>query len=104
MKTKKPSHKLLSKSWLITIVTSAVVIPTIGYVWARMNQVWAAPQKIQTIEQAVVQNAQIQSDLKEMVQEQKERNDRQDSEIEKGKEISQLQIDSLKQIIGVLKK
>ena len=92
------------KKFLIPILITVVIIPTATIAWNYLGSVFAAPAKIQTIEQAVVQNAQTQKDLTGLVQEQKEKNDQQDAEIEKQKGISQLQIDSLKGLLAAMKK
>jgi hypothetical protein len=95
-----PLHKRFWFPW----VAGAVIVPSLGLVWAQANNVWSAPQKIKTVEEAVIQQAQTQEYLKDIVSNQEKKNIEQDAEIEKQKEISQLQIDSLKGILAAMKK
>ena len=85
------------KQWWFPYAMALFGIPTITFAIA-------APQDIKTVKEAVVQNSNTQAALTTMVQEQKERNDKQDAELEKQKEISQLQIESLKGIIAQVSK
>ena len=92
------------KQWWFPLIAAGILIPSVGLIWSQANQVWGAPQEVKTLKEAVIQNSNTQADLTKIVQQQKERNDQQDSEIEKQKEISQLQIDSLREIIKSVKK
>lgn len=99
---KKPTP--IYKNWWFPLVSAGVVLPTIGFIWTQANQVWGAPQEIKTVKEAVIQQAQIASDLKQMVDRNEKKDAEQDAEIEKSKEISALQIESLKSLLAAMKK
>lgn len=92
---KNPIYKRVWFPW----VSGAIIVPSLGLIWAQINNVWSAPQEIKTVKEAVVQQAQIAQDLKAIVSEQEKKNTEQDAELEKQAEISQLQIDSLKALL-----
>ena len=94
---KKPTP--IYKNWWFPLVSAGVILPTVGFIWTQANNVWSAPQEIKTVKEAVIQQAQIASDLKQMVDRNEKKDAEQDAEIEKSKEISALQIDSLKEIL-----
>lgn len=101
--TKKKSIPIY-KHWWFPILSASIILPAAGGLVAMITQALAAPQEIKSVKEAVIQNSNTQAQLTTMVQQQKEKNDQQDSELIKQKEVSQLQIDSLKQLLAVMKK
>ena len=59
-------------------------------------KLWAAPEKVETLEEAT-------KTLKDLYVEQKQQNDRQEVQLETGKEITELQIRSLKEQLQLIK-
>lgn len=101
---KKKSGLPLYKQWWFPLAASGIILPSVGLIWAQVNNVWSAPQEIKTVKEAVIQNSQTQATLTQLVQQQGEKNAQQDAEIEKQKEISKLQIESLKAIVAAMRK
>lgn len=100
---KKKPAPFYKKPWFPILVTVAIV-PTGTMLWNYVTSVFAAPQEIKTVKEAVVQGAQTQEYLKNVVEQHEKKNNEQDAEIQKQKEISQLQIDSLKAIVQQVNK
>jgi len=101
--TKKKPVPVYKQFWF-PWVAGAVIVPTLGLIWANFGKVWSAPEKIENIEQAVVQQANISKDLKEIVLEQKTKNELQDVELAHQKEMNASQLDALKAIVFEVKK
>ena len=99
---KKKSIPFYKQVWF-PWVSGAIIIPSLGLIWAQANQIWAAPAEIKSVKEAVIQNSNTQATLTKIVQEQKEKNDQQDAELEKQAQISQLQIESLKELVKNIK-
>lgn len=102
MTKKKPVP--LYKHWWFPILSAIVIIPAGGGLVAMISQALAAPQEIKTVKDAVIQQAQISTDLKDMAVRNEKKDAEQDAELQKQKEISQLQIESLKAIVLEVKK
>ena len=100
---KKKSIPIYRKPWF-PYAMGIIGVPTLTLIWANIGQVWGAPAEIKSVKEAVIQNSNTQAQMVGMIQEQKEKNAQQDAEIEKGKEVSQLQIDSLKALLAVMKR
>lgn len=101
---KKSFHLPVYKQWWFPYVSAGIILPSVGLIWAQINNVWSAPQEIKSVKEAIIQNSQTQATLTQMVQDQAKKNDQQDAQIEQAKVVSQLQIDSLRELMVQLKK
>lgn len=102
--TKKKSTPLHKQVWF-PWVAGAIIIPTISIGYGYVKDALAGGQEIKSVKEAVVQQANLSKDLKELVVEQKTRNDLQDEELKHQKELNASQLDALKAIVSqVMKK
>ena len=95
---KKKPTPIYKKPWF-PILMAVVIIPTGTMLWAYITSVFAAPAEIKSVKEAVIRQTETQEYLKQMVDRNEKKDAEQDAEIEKSKEISALQIDSLKEIL-----
>ena len=65
-------------------------------IWNNIQNIWAAPKKINTIEDVVKSQQETQEQLKDIVK-------RHDQQIVKEEEVTALQIQNLKELITTLK-
>ena len=92
---KKQKHIKLP-SWLWGAVVAGIIIPTVTFSWNNIQNIWAAPKKINTIEDVVKSQQETQEQLKDIVK-------RHDQQIVKEEEVTALQIQNLKELITTLK-
>ena len=108
----KVQHKPFDwKKWMIPIIITVVVVPTLTLAWNYIGKVFASPKKLESIEAAMIQQAETdkkQSETQETLTglyvEQKSVNDRQDSQIDAQRQITAAQIEALKAIVFEVKK
>lgn len=100
---KKKSTPLYKQVWF-PWVTGAIIIPTISIGYGYVADAIAGGQEIKSVKQAVVQQANISQDLKEIVLEQKTKNELQDEELKHQKELNASQLDALKAIVSQVNK
>ena len=99
---KKPDP--LYRRWWFPYVSAGLILPVIGFIVSQVSSVWSAPQEIKTVKEAVIQNSETNKKLTDLAEKGEKKDMEQDAEIEKGKEISQLQIDSLKELFQQMRK
>ena len=104
MRKEKVKPEPWGKKFLTPILISAIGIPTAGLIWSKANWVWGAQEKVKTIEEAVIQQTNTQSEISKSVQAQEKRNDLQDEELKNQRTVTQLQVDSLKELLKEIRK
>lgn len=82
----------MDKKYLIGLLTAVIIIPTLTFSWKNIQSIWAAPNKVSTIEKKVEKQEQIQENLSKLVLEQHTR-------LEKQEAVTNAQIDALKYIV-----
>lgn len=85
-------YKKMDKKYLIGLLTAVIIIPTLTFSWKNIQSIWAAPNKVSTIEKKVEKQEQIQENLSKLVLEQHTR-------LEKQEAVTNAQIDALKYIV-----
>jgi len=83
------------KKWLIGAVCSIIIIPALAMSWKNAQLVWAAPEKVTSIENKLQKQAETQEQLSQLAFEQKARMDKQEA-------ISSLQIEALKEQLSIV--
>lgn len=90
----------MDKKVITGLAISVLVVPTLIFGRDRISYLWAAPEKISTIEKKVDKSEEIQKQLSELVIKESARQDKQEA-------VSNAQIDALKaqlELIAQLKK
>lgn len=90
------------KKWLIGVVSSVILVPTIVLCWGNIKAIWAAPASIATVDKKV-------DDLTELVKEQGQTQKQladlvvgQNHRIEKNEAVTAVQIKALEKIVDKL--
>ena len=87
------------RKWAFGIGTTVILVPALALGWNHLGKVWGAPKKIETVEQAGVQQAETQETLKEIATQQKQRLELIEKDVEHSDEIQKLQVEALKELI-----
>jgi len=90
MKKKQVSWFEPYRKWVIGVILSIVVIPTLALSWHNIQAIWANPEVTQKIEKKVMTHEEVQQKLSYLLVEQQARLDKQE-------EIDKLQVDSLRE-------
>lgn len=83
------------KKWLIGAVCSIIILPALAFSWKNIQSVWAAPEKVASIEKKVEKQTETQEQLSKLAFEQQARMDKQEA-------ISALQIEALKEQLSIV--
>lgn len=90
----------MDKKYIIGLVTSVIILPTLVFSWKNIQAVWATPEKLETVSKKVEKNDETQAQLTALIVEQKAR-------IEKNEALDDLRAKNAQeqlQIIAELKK
>lgn len=91
-------------NWVKGVIVSAFILPIIIYSRDRIAAIYVAPEKIETVEEAVKENTMIQRQLTDISQRQQTQIELQEVEVKHQKELNTLQIESLKELVKEIKK
>lgn len=85
----------MDKKWVIGIVTSIVVLPSLAFGWKNIKEVWAGPEKLTKVESRVAEQETSQEYISKLVIEQQARMDKQEA-------VSNLQVEALKEQLALV--
>lgn len=85
----------MDKKWVIGIISSVIIIPSLVLGWKNIQAVWAAPDSIKSVQEKVDKTYTAQEQIAQMVIEQKSRQDKQEA-------ISNLQVQALKEQLSLV--
>ena len=91
------------KKYLWAIISTVIIVPAIAFSWHNIQKIWAAPQKIETVEEAVKENAMIQRQLTDISQRQQTQIEVHDAELKHEKEIRQTEKEFYLELIKQVK-
>ena len=81
--------------WLTGALISVIVIPIIAFSWKNIQQIWAAPDKIEKVEKKVLSHDEVQSQLSRLVLEQSTR-------IETNEKLDELRAQNAKEQLSLI--
>lgn len=96
MKKQKQHWFAPYKKWAIGAAISIVVIPALTLSWKNLQAIWAAPEKVESIDKKVEKHETSQEHLARLVVEQQAR-------LDKSEAITDLQIKNLKELLKEIK-
>lgn len=97
----------MDKKWIIGIVSSVIIVPAIAFQWKHIQDVYATPEKVATVEKKVVKTETTQEQLTKLVAEQNERLKDYEARQDKADAINELQVQAMKEqltLVAELKK
>lgn len=94
----------LMKKWLIGVISAVVIIPAIAFQWKHLQEVNAAPDEIASLKKVSAEQTATDKQLAEITAKQQTQIEIQALELKHTKEVNDLQIESLKEILKEIKK
>jgi len=87
------------KKWAVGIASTVILVPALVLVWNHLGKVWGAPKKLETVEQAVIQQAETQETLKDVYLQQDKKLELLESEQRHQRELTTVQVEALKELL-----
>lgn len=95
MVKKKPHWFEPYRKWAIGVGLSVVVVPAISMNWKHVQNLWASPEKVESLDKKVMTHEEIQDNLAKLVMEQQARQDKDDA-------VTKAQLDAVREQLSLI--